>query len=383
LERSFKAGRSGEVLAARSGLMRRPFAESGRGLGRADYVTAARRNAEFVLGSMRTNGRLLRTWKAGEARLKGYLEDHAMVTAALLDLYASSFDRLWLDEARGIVEAMLRLFWDDGVGGFFDTGADHEHLIVRPRNLYDNAVPCGSSVAVEVLLRLAALTGEERYERHALSALRPMADLLGRHPTAFGRFLCALDFHIGPQVEAALVAPRRMDDTQPLAARRAGAQLDELLKQLPPVGGGRGSPGDVKIGQALKQALQIGTENAVKLTGRTDGYFKNEAIKILMPEKLKTFDRALRTVGYDRDVDDFVLKMNRAAERAAPAAKQIFWDAIGEMTIDDARGILDGPATAATDYFKTKTTGQLTSAFSPVVHRTMAEVGVTKRYEDL
>jgi len=121
----------------------------------------------------------------------------------------------------------------------------------------------------------------------------------------------------------------------------------------------------------------------VKLTGRTDGYFKNEAIKILMPEKLKTFDRALRTVGYDRDVDDFVLKMNRAAERAAPAAKQIFWDAIGEMTIDDARGILDGPATAATDYFKSKTTGQLTSAFSPVVHRTMAEVGVTKRYEDL
>jgi hypothetical protein len=168
-----------------------------------------------------------------------------------------------------------------------------------------------------------------------------------------------------------------------LTPRGAGAQLDELLKQLPPLGGGRGSLGDVKIGQALKQALQIGTENAVKLTGRTDGYFKNEAIKILMPEKLKTFERALRTVGHDRDVDDFVLKMNRAAERAAPAAKKIFWDAIGEMTIDDARGILDGRETAATDYFKSKTTGQLTSAFSPVVHGTMAEVGVTKRYEDL
>jgi hypothetical protein len=169
-----------------------------------------------------------------------------------------------------------------------------------------------------------------------------------------------------------------------LTPRRAGAQLDELLKQLPPVGGGRGgSLGEVKIGQALKQALQIGTENAVKLTGRTDGYFKNEAIKILMPEKLKTFERAMRTVGYDREVEDFVLKMNRAAERAAPAAKKIFWDAIGEMTIEDARGILDGPATAATDYFKSKTTGQLTTAFSPVVHRTMSEVGVTKRYEDL
>jgi hypothetical protein len=124
---------------------------------------------------------------------------------------------------------MLRLFWDDGLGGFFDTGADHEHLIVRPRNLYDNAVPCGSSVAVEVLLRLAALTGEERYERHALSALRPMADLLGRHPTAFGRFLCALDFHIGPQVEVALVAPRRMEETQPLAQEVFGRFLPNLV----------------------------------------------------------------------------------------------------------------------------------------------------------
>ena len=145
---------------------------------------------------------------------------------------------------------------------------------------------------------------------------------------------------------------------------RAAAQLDELLKQLPPLPGGTqlpfpqgGALGDVKIGQALKQALQIGIENAVKLTGRTDGYFKNQTIKILMPEKLKTFERGLRAVGYDRQVDDLILKMNRAAERAAPAAKKIFWDAIGEMTIDDGRRILNGPETAATD----KTTSELTA----------------------
>jgi hypothetical protein len=174
-----------------------------------------------------------------------------------------------------------------------------------------------------------------------------------------------------------------------LVPRRADAQLDELLKQLPQLpGAGKGSTspgglGDVKIGEALKQALQVGTENAVKLTGRTDGYFKNQAIKILMPEKLKTLERGLRTVGYDREIDDFVLRMNRAAEQAAPSAKKIFWDAIGAMTIDDARGILNGSQTAATDYFKGKTTGELTSAFSPVVHRTMGEVGVTKQYEDL
>ena len=171
---------------------------------------------------------------------------------------------------------------------------------------------------------------------------------------------------------------------------RAAAQLDELLKQLPQLPGGTqlpippgGALGEVKIGQALKQALQIGTENAAKLTGRTDGYFKNQAIKIIMPEKLKTLERGLRAVGYDRQVDDLILKMNRAAERAAPAARKIFWDAIGEMTIDDGRKILNGPGTAATDYFKGKTTSQLTAAFSPVVHRTMGEVGVTTQYQDL
>jgi uncharacterized protein YyaL (SSP411 family) len=228
-ERRVKPGRDDKVLAAWNGLMTRAFAEAGRALGRADYLAAARRNAEFVLGSMRVNGRLLRTWKAGQAKLKGYLEDYAMVAAALLELYAATFDRLWLDEARGLADDILRLFWDEGVGGFFDTGADHERLIVRPRNLYDNAVPCGSSVAVEVLLRLAALTGEERYERHALAALRPMADLMSRHPTAFGRFLCALDFHLGPRVEIALVAPTKVEETAPLAEEVFGRWLPNLV----------------------------------------------------------------------------------------------------------------------------------------------------------
>src|SRR5438067_1043038 len=94
---------------------------------------------------------------------------------------------------------------------------------------YDNAVPCGSSVAVEVLLRLAALTGEERYERHALSALRPIADLMSRHPTAFGRFLCALDFHLGPRVEIALVAPTKVEETAPLAEEVFGRWLPNLV----------------------------------------------------------------------------------------------------------------------------------------------------------
>jgi len=169
-----------------------------------------------------------------------------------------------------------------------------------------------------------------------------------------------------------------------LAVAPAWAQLDQLLKELDTLTRpGAGSPGEVKIGAALKEALQVGSENAVKLTGRTDGYFKNQAIKILMPEQLRTLERGLRTVGYGSEVDKLVLNMNRAAERAAPAAKQIFWDAIGAMTIDDAQKILGGGNTAATDYFKGKTTDQLTQAFRPVVERTMNEVGVTRQYNEL
>ncbi len=200
-------GRDDKVLAAWNGLACRAFAQAGRALGRDDYVTAARRNAEFMLGAMRQQGRLLRTWKAGRAKLKGYLEDHAMVAAALLDVYEATFERRWLDEARALGEAMLSLFWDDAVDGFYDTGSDHERLIVRPRNLFDNAVPSGSAVAIETLFRLRVFTGEARYETRALAALRAMADLLARHPTGFGRFLCALDFNLGPVVEVALVAP--------------------------------------------------------------------------------------------------------------------------------------------------------------------------------
>ena len=166
-----------------------------------------------------------------------------------------------------------------------------------------------------------------------------------------------------------------------LTALPAHAQLGELLKGL-----GIGQPkglSEAKIGSGLKEALKIGTGNAVNLTGRLDGYFMNEAIKILMPEKLKTMEKGLRAIGYGPKVDEFVLSMNRAAEQAAPGAKKIFWDAIGEMTFDDARKILAGSNTAATEYFKAKTTDKLTVAFKPIVNQATNEVGVTRQYKDL
>jgi uncharacterized protein len=244
-------GRDDKVLASWNGLACRAFAEAGRALGRADYIAAAVRNAEFVLGSMRDRGRLLRTWKSGRAKLKGYLEDYAMVAVALLDVYEATFERRWLDEARTLADDMVRLFWDDQLDGFYDTGSDGEPLIVRPRNLFDNAVPCGTSVAIETLFRLAVLTGESRYESTALTALRPMADLMARHASGFGRFLCALDFHLGPVVEVALVTPPAGDGL--------GALVDEVFGRYLPnrvVTGMVGGDGAAAAGIPLLQGRE-------------------------------------------------------------------------------------------------------------------------------
>lgn len=138
-----------------------------------------------------------------------------------------------------------------------------------------------------------------------------------------------------------------------------------------------------RIVAGLKEALQVGTGNAVNLTGKVDGYFRNQAIKILMPKQLQTLEKGLRAIGYGSQVDEFVLSMNRAAEKAAPEARKIFVGAIREMSITDARRILTGGDTAATEYFKSKTTDKLTTAFRPVVEKAMNEVGVTRQYKEL
>jgi hypothetical protein len=167
-----------------------------------------------------------------------------------------------------------------------------------------------------------------------------------------------------------------------LMALPASAQTEQWLRGLgiPQLQGGQS---DAKVASGLKEALQIGAQNAVNLTGKTGGYFNNEAIKILMPEKLRTLESGLRMIGYGPKVDEFILSMNRAAERAAPSAKQIFWDAIGAMTFDDARKILAGGETAATEYFRAKTSDKLTVAFRPIVEQATSEAGVTRHYKEL
>ncbi|MGV7229912.1 MAG: DUF4197 domain-containing protein [Nitrospirales bacterium] len=156
---------------------------------------------------------------------------------------------------------------------------------------------------------------------------------------------------------------------------------DKGMEQL----GVSGSAGlsNEKIISGLKEALEVGTENTVQLTGNVDGYLKNEAIKILLPEKLQSMDKALRMVGFGPQIDEFVVSMNRSAEQAAPLAKPIFTEAVTEMTFEDGKKILNGGDTAATDYFKEKTKGKLAEAFKPKVTQAMDQVGVAAQYKSL
>ena len=140
---------------------------------------------------------------------------------------------------------------------------------------------------------------------------------------------------------------------------------------------------DSKIASGLKEALRVGANNSVRLTGTTNGFFRNQAIKIVLPRNLQPLARGLGAIGYQSKIDAFVLSMNRAAEAAAPSAKKIFGDAILTMSIGDARNILSGGDTAATDYFKNKTSSELSTAFRPFVEQTMNENGVTQQYEAL
>jgi uncharacterized protein YyaL (SSP411 family) len=195
-------------LASWNALMISALADAGAVLGREDYLDAARTAADFVLTRMRDDsGRLLRTFNAGEARLNAYLEDHAFLLEALLDLYEATFDPRWFAEARAIAGQVVERFADPDGGGFFSTSDDHEQLVARRKDLEDAPIPAGGSAAAFGLLRLAALTGDHELERHAVSHLRLVDEIAPRHPTAFGHLLRAIDFHLRAVQEVALVGP--------------------------------------------------------------------------------------------------------------------------------------------------------------------------------
>ena len=217
-EKRVKPGRDEKIITAWNGLMLAALAEAARVLDRSDYRDIAIRNAEFVLSTMRKEGRLFRTWKAspGQVKLMGYLEDYAFYADGLLALYQTTFDPLWFQAARALMDVVLEHFPDEENGGFFDTADDHEQLVTRPKNLQDNATPCGNSMAVRTLLMLAAYTGQAKYEEPATKILASLQGPMSQYPGAFAHWLGALEFAIAPPKEVAIVGQINSEDTTAL-----------------------------------------------------------------------------------------------------------------------------------------------------------------------
>lgn len=210
-EKRIKPNRDEKVLTAWNGLMLAAFADAAGVLANDKYLDIAKNNAAFLLSELRKDGRLLRTWKDGEAKLNAYVEDYANVADGLLVLYGVTGDSQFLKDARELADTMITEFWDEENGGFFFTSNDHELLVVRNKDLYDNATPSGNSVAADVLLRLTKLTGDESYERFAISTLRIAASQAQRHPQGFGRALSAIAFQLTPTKEVVVIGEKGND----------------------------------------------------------------------------------------------------------------------------------------------------------------------------
>jgi len=243
-----RPGLDDKRLASWNALMIGALAEAGAALGRDDYLAAARECAEFALRDLRdADGRLLRTYKDGEGRLNGYLEDHAFLLEALLTLYEATFEPRWFEEAQALADTTIARFGDRERGGFFSTSDDHEELIARRKEIGDHPIPSGNSAMALGLLRLEALTGERPYGEWAEGVVRLFAKAASRRPDAFAHLLRALDFQLAPTVEVALIGDdltelagvvrSRFRPHLVLAGGPEGSDTPPLLADRPPVDG--------------------------------------------------------------------------------------------------------------------------------------------------
>jgi uncharacterized protein YyaL (SSP411 family) len=216
-EERVRPGRDEKVLTAWNGLMIRAFAEAATILGDDLFRQRAEDAATFLLRRLRRDdGRVLRTYKDGQSKLLGYLEDYAFLADGLLALYDATFAPHWLDEAHALVGSLIDLFWDAESGTFYDTGNDHEALIARPKSVFDNAIPSGSSVAIEAMQRLAIIFDRPSWREKITRILASMRESLSRYPTGFGRLLSALDFELASPKEVAIVGALGFSDTAAL-----------------------------------------------------------------------------------------------------------------------------------------------------------------------
>lgn len=214
-EQRVRPGRDDKAIAAWNGMTLKAFAEAGRALNRPDYLEVATRNAEFILTRLRQRGRFHRSWKDGQAKVGAFLEDFANTVDGLLALHAATLEPRWLEEALALASIAETSFGDPKGVGFYDTSALAEELVARPRDLQDGATPSGNAVAVDVLLRIGAMTGDAALTARAAAVLESLARPMAEQPLGFGRFMAALDFHLSAPQEVALAGPRddpRMDD---------------------------------------------------------------------------------------------------------------------------------------------------------------------------
>jgi uncharacterized protein YyaL (SSP411 family) len=196
--------RDEKILASWNGLMLRGISTAARILERDDFRKLALRNGEFLQSSMISSGRVSRTWSKNESRISGFLEDYAAVGLGFVALYELTFDTKWVTRAKDLANSMIQWFWDEQLGAFFDTPSDAETLITRPRDATDNAMPSGTSLAVDLLLVLAELTHDADMRRRASFVLETMATPLIRYPSAFGHILGAADMAVNGAVEVAI-----------------------------------------------------------------------------------------------------------------------------------------------------------------------------------
>jgi uncharacterized protein len=232
-------GTDTKILTSWNALAISAFAEAARVLQNDDYRRIAARAGRFILDTMRAeDGRLLRTWKAdpGVAKLNGYLEDYAYLIYALTHLYEATFDPSWLEAARDLATIMIDEFRDEK-GGFFDTGEGHEELVLRPKDVIDNATPSGNSMAALALLRLAAYLDEDNFVQEAERALQLVGRGMGEQPLGFGNWLVALDWRLAPTAEFALVGEGQV--VEPFLREIFSRFLpNKIVAHLPPDGSG-------------------------------------------------------------------------------------------------------------------------------------------------
>lgn len=218
-EKRIKPGRDDKILTEWNGLMIHAMAECGAVLNRDDALHAARSAANFILSQMRQPiGLLYRSYKDGQARLNAYLEDYAALIRSLIALYEATFEPRWLDEAIRLAQLMIQQFGDDERTGFFQTGIEHEALVVRRKDFIDNAIPSGNSMAAEALLRLSVLTGNDTYRERAVGILCVMKDAMASQPTGFGRMLSALNTYLSPSQEVVIIGDPADAKTEALLA---------------------------------------------------------------------------------------------------------------------------------------------------------------------